>query len=74
MREDQVGRLSLEVAGEAAFHRRGFRGFTVYEGGEPPTASRGVLRGVFDHKLNVRGFAGDERLGLAKDFVVFLRG
>ena len=73
MREDEVASLGLIVAGEAAFHGRRGGGFAVYEGSEPPAARRGVLRGVLDHKLNVRGRAGDERLGLAKDLVVFRR-
>jgi hypothetical protein len=34
---------------------------------------RGVLFGVLDHKLNVRGRPGNERLGAAEDFVVFVR-
>jgi hypothetical protein len=74
MGEDEVGSFGLFVAGEAGFHRCGGGGFAVYERGEPPTAGRGVFDGVFDHKLNIRGSAGDERLGLAKDLVIFRRG
>ena len=36
-------------------------------------ARLGVLFRVLDHKLNVRGGAGNERLGAAKNLVVFLR-
>ena len=72
MREDAVASLGPIVAGEAAFHGRRSGRFAVYEGSEPPAVRRGVLRGVLDHKLNVRGGARDERLGLAKNFVVFL--
>ena len=71
MREDEVGSLGLIVAGEAGFHGRGGGGFAVYESSEPPAAGRGVLGGVLDHKLNVGRGARDERLGLAKDLVVF---
>jgi len=73
MREDEVASLGLIVAGEAGFHGRRGGGLAVYEESESPAARRGVLRGVFDHKLNVRGGARDERLGLAKDLVVFRR-
>jgi hypothetical protein len=73
MREDEVASLGLIVAGETGFHGCRGRGFAVYESSEPPAARRGVLGGVFDHKLNVRGGARDERLGLAKDLVVFRR-
>ncbi len=71
MREDEVARLGLIVAREAGFHRCRSGGFAVHEGSEPPAARRRVLRGIFDHKLNVRWGAGDERLGLAEDLVVF---
>src|SRR6267378_1460821 len=47
--------------------------FAIVELSEPPAARRGVFLGVFDHKLNVLGEAGNKRLGSAKDFVVFLR-
>jgi hypothetical protein len=73
MREDEVASLGLIVAGEAGLHGRRSGGFAVYESGESPAARRGVLGRVLHHKLNVGGGARDERLGLAKDFVVFLR-
>src|SRR5579862_3300931 len=73
MGEYEVGRRGLVVTGETGFHGRRGGGFAIYEGSESPSASRGVLRGVLDHELNVRGGTCDERLGLAKDFVVFLR-
>ncbi len=73
MREDEVTSLDLIVAGEAGFHERLVAGLAVFEVSEPPAARRGILRRVLDHKLNVRGGAGDERLGSAKDFVVFVR-
>src|SRR6516165_4659184 len=71
--EDKVARFGLIVAGEAGFHERSVGRFAVLEVSETPTASRGVLLCILDHKLNVRWSAGYERLGLAKDFVVFLR-
>src|SRR5260370_35709460 len=40
---------------------------------EPPAACHGVLFRIPDHKLNVRGLAGYERLGSTKDLVIFLR-
>src|SRR6185436_2511481 len=62
------------MAGEASFHQCPVNWFAVaVEVTEPPTSSRGVLLGVLDHKLNVRWRPGNERLGTAKDFVVFLR-
>src|SRR6516225_4663012 len=71
--EDKVARFGLIVAGEAGFHESSVGSFAVLEVSETPTASRGVLLCILDHKLNVRWSAGYERLGLAKDFVVFLR-
>jgi hypothetical protein len=71
--EDKVARFDLIVAGEAGFHERLVARFTILEVSETPTARCGVLFCVLDHKLNVRWGAGYERLGLAKDFVVFLR-
>jgi hypothetical protein len=61
------------VAGEAGIHQRLVARFAVFEVSEGPTARLGVLFRVLDHKLNVRGAAGNERLGSAKDLVVFLR-
>ena len=61
------------MAGEAAIHECRVGGFAVCEVTEPPAACRGVLFRILDHKLNVRGDAGNERLGSAKDLVVFLR-
>jgi hypothetical protein len=40
---------------------------------KPPTARRSVFSEVLDHELNVGGGPGHERLGTAKDSVVFLR-
>jgi hypothetical protein len=71
--EDKVARFDLIVAGEAGFHERLVARFAILEVSEAPTARCGVLFCVLDHKLNVRWGAGYERLGLAKDFVVFLR-
>src|SRR6516164_7865308 len=72
--EDKVARFDLIVAGEAGFHERLVaRRFTVLEVSETPTARCGVLFCVLDHKLNVCWGTGYERLGLTKDFVVFLR-
>ena len=71
--EDKVARFDLIVAGEAGFHERLVARFAVLEVSETPTARCWVLFCVLDHKLNVRWGAGYERLGLAKDFVVFLR-
>src|SRR5262249_41061430 len=71
--EDKVARFDLIVAGEAGFHERFVARFAVLEVSKTPTARCGVLFCVLDHKLNVRWGAGYERLGLAEDFVVFLR-
>ena len=72
MSKDKVGRFGLLVAGEAAFHKRRVARFAVLEVSEPPAAGCGVLCRVLDHKLNVRGRPRNERLGPAKDFIVFL--
>src|SRR6266849_5640872 len=71
--EDKVASFGLVVAGEAGIHKRLVARFAVFEVSEPPAARRGVLFGFLDHELNVRGGAGNERLGSAKDLVVFLR-
>src|SRR5216683_2396195 len=71
--EDKVTSFGLIVTREASFHQSLVARFAVFEVSEPPASRRGVLCGVLDHKLNVRGRAGNERLGSAKDFVVFLR-
>src|SRR5208282_1765465 len=73
MSKDKVAPFGLLVAGEAAFHKRRVARFAVREVTEPPAAGCGVLGRVLDHKLNVRRGAGNKRLSLAKDFVVFLR-
>ena len=74
MGEDQVASFGLGVAGEASFHQRFAAQCAVFvEVTEPPAARRGLLLGVLNHELNVRGRAGNEGLGTAKDFVVFLR-
>jgi hypothetical protein len=70
--KDKVARFGLLVAGKAAFHKRRVARFAVCEVTKPPAAGGGVLGCVLDHKLNVRGGPGNERLGLAKDFVVFI--
>src|SRR5713101_8657736 len=71
--EDKVAR-SFRVTGEAGFHQTVVAKRAVFvEVTEAPAARRGVLLGVLDHKLNVRGRPGNERLGAAKDAVVFLR-
>ena len=73
MREDKVAR-SLRVAGEAGFHQSVVANRAVFvEMTEDPAARRGVLFGVLDHKLDVRGGPRNERLGAAEDFVVFVR-
>src|SRR6266852_488935 len=71
--EDKVTSFGLIVTREASFHQSLVARFAVFEVSEPPASRRGVLCGVLDHKLNVRGRAGNERLRSAKDFVVFLR-
>src|SRR6516225_615462 len=71
--EDKIARFDLIVAGEAGLHERLVARFAVLEVSKTPTARRGVLFCVLDHKLNIRWGAGYERLSLAKDFVVFLR-
>ena len=70
--EDKVASFGLIVAGKAGTHKRLVARFAVFEVSEPPTARHGVLFRVLDHKLNVRGGAGNERLGAAKDLVVFV--
>src|ERR1700690_3193701 len=70
--KNQVTRFGLLVAGEAAFHKCRVARFAVCEVSEPPAAGCSVLFRVLDHKLNVRGLPGNERLSLAKDLVVFL--
>ena len=61
------------MAGEAALHKRRVTGLAVREVTEAPAAGRGVLCRVLHHELNVGGRTGNERLNLAKDFVVFVR-
>jgi hypothetical protein len=73
MGEDKIASFGLIVAGEAGIHQRLVARFAVFEVSERPAARLGVLFRVLDHKLNVRGGAGNERLGSAKDLVVFLR-
>ena len=71
--EDEVAR-SFRVAGGAGFEQRLGARFTVFiEVSEAPSARRGVFLRVLDHKLNVGGWPGNEGLGTAKDFVIFLR-
>src|SRR5438270_2993742 len=71
--EDKVRRFALFVAWEAATHKCRVARFAICsEVTEPPATGRGVLGGVLDHKLNVRGGAGDERLSLSKGFIVLL--
>ena len=73
MGEDEIASFGLIVAGEAGIHQRLVARFAVFEVSERPAARLGVLFRVLDHKLNIRGSARNERLGSAKDFVVFLR-
>ena len=62
------------MAGEASLELCfGARSSVFIEVTEPPASGRGILFRVLDHKLNVRGRPGHERLGIAKDFVVFRR-
>jgi hypothetical protein len=61
------------VAGKAGFEQRRVGRFAVFELSKPPASGGGVFFRVLHHKLNVRGGSGHERLGAAKDFVVFLR-
>src|SRR4029077_11869463 len=71
--EDKVAR-SLRVTGEAGFHQTVVAKRAVFvEVTKAPAARRGVLFGVLDHELNVRGRPGNERLGAAEDVVVFVR-
>jgi hypothetical protein len=71
--KDKVGCFGLLMAGEAGFHESCIARFAVCEVPEPPAAGCGVLFRVLDHELNVGGRAGNKRLDLAKDFVVFVR-
>ena len=61
------------MAGKAGFEQRRVGRFAVFELSKPPASGRGIFFRVLDHKLNVRSGSGHERLGAAKDFVVFLR-
>jgi putative iron-dependent peroxidase len=70
--EDKVASFDRLVAGKAGFEQRRVRRFAVFELSKPPATGRDIFFRVFDHKLNVRGGSGHERLGTAKDFVVFL--
>ena len=72
MGKDEVASFDRLVAGEAGFELRRVGSFAVFELSKPPATGRGIFLRVFDHKLNVRGGSGHERLGAAKDFVVFL--
>jgi hypothetical protein len=65
MGEDKVASFFPARGRESKFHLRLGAGLAVFEATKPPAARRGLL--------NVRGSPGDERLGTAKDFVVFLR-
>src|SRR5262245_52866699 len=56
--EDKVTRFDLIVAGKAGFHEGLVARFAVLEVSETPTARRGVLFCILDHKLNVRWGAG----------------
>jgi len=73
MREDKVTSFSGLVAREAGSERRRGIRFAVFKLSKPPAARRGVFFRIFYHELNVRDGPGDERLGAAKGFVVFLR-
>ena len=73
--EDQIAAFCLCMAGKACLHERGVAGFAIarVEVPESPAASCGVLGGVLDHKLNIRGGAWDKGLRLTEDLVVLLR-
>src|SRR5580693_2076891 len=71
--EDKVASFDRLVAGEAGLEQRLVRGFAVSKLCETPAARRGVFSRVLHHELNVGGGPCHERLGTAKDFVVFLR-
>src|ERR1035437_5485775 len=73
MGEDKVASFGRLVAGEAGFVDRLVGRVTILEVTEPPAPPPGVLFLVLGHKLNILGGPGNERLGAAKDFVVFLR-
>src|SRR5512144_2824486 len=73
MGEDKVASFDGLVAGKAGVVHRLVGGLAIVELSEPPAAGRGVSSGVLDHELNVRGGAGHERVGTAKDPVVLLR-
>ena len=73
MGENKVASFDRQVAGEAGFEICFVVRFAAFELSEPPSARRGVSFRVLDHKLNIRGISGHERLGSAKDLVVFLR-
>jgi hypothetical protein len=71
--KDKVATLEFLMAREAGFEYCLVRRLTVLiKLSEPPAAGRGVFFSVFDNKLNIRDWPGNERLGAAKDFVVFL--
>src|SRR5271154_3918804 len=71
--EDKVASFDRLVARKAGFEQRFVRRFAVFELSKSPATRRSVFSGVLHHELNVRGGTGHERLGTAKDFVVFLR-
>src|ERR1700677_2930354 len=72
--EDEVASFGGLVAGIATLESSLGGGFAVVEFSEPPAAGRGVFACILDHELNpFLGGPGHERLGMAKDFVVFLR-
>jgi len=60
------------MAGGAGFERCLCTRFTIcVEVRVSPAGGRGVLDGIFNHELDVRGCSGNERLRIAKDFVIF---
>src|SRR5215469_5509188 len=73
MREDIVAR-SQRMTWGTGFHQSVVAKRAVFvEMTEAPAAGRGVLFGVLDHELNIRGRTWNERLRAAEDFVVFFR-
>src|SRR5262249_39125148 len=48
--------------------------FSIFKLSESPSARCSIFLRIFDHELNIRRWPRDERLLMAKDFVVFLLG
>ena len=73
MGEYQITPAGLLVARETAFHERRVCRFASLEVSKSPATGCSVLGRVLDHELDVRRSAGNKRLSLAEDFVVFIR-